>query len=368
MKIVMISRASLFSSPGGDTVQLQSTAKYLRLLGIEVDIKLANEKIHYLNYDLIHFFNIIRPSDILIHISESGLPYLVSTIYVDYSEYESKNRKGVLKLLSFMVSAYTLEYIKTIGRALLNGEKINSIEYLILGQEASIKKVMANAKCLLPNSLSEYQRLTKDFQIEKTFEVIPNAVDINTFTAFDRLKTPNYDKYKDSIICVGRIEGRKNQLNVIKAIKNTSFRLFIIGKPSPNNIKYYEACRKEAENTTNIYFEEHLAQNELVFIYNQAKVHVLASWFETTGLVSLEAALCGCNIVVTAKGDTEEYFKNYAYFCNPANINSINEAITKAYYADFDNDFKETILKKYTWQVAAHKTLEAYTKVLKTKI
>jgi glycosyltransferase involved in cell wall biosynthesis len=60
-------------------------------------------------------------------------------------------------------------------------------------------------------------------------------------------------------------------------------------------------------------------------------VHVLASWFETTGLVSLEAAMMDCNVVVTKKGDTVEYFSDMAYYCEPDDINSIRNAIEKAY-------------------------------------
>ena len=38
------------------------------------DIKLTNEKIDYSKYDLLHFFNITRPADILYHLEKSSLP------------------------------------------------------------------------------------------------------------------------------------------------------------------------------------------------------------------------------------------------------------------------------------------------------
>jgi len=38
MKVLFQSRTTLFSVPGGDTVQLVKTAEYLRKLGVEVDI------------------------------------------------------------------------------------------------------------------------------------------------------------------------------------------------------------------------------------------------------------------------------------------------------------------------------------------
>ena len=88
MKVLFISRATLFKDPGGDTIQIINTAENLKKLEVDVDIKVANDKIDYCHYDLIHFFNIIRPSDILAHISKNNNPFVVSTIFVDYSEYE----------------------------------------------------------------------------------------------------------------------------------------------------------------------------------------------------------------------------------------------------------------------------------------
>ncbi|HET7002588.1 MAG TPA: glycosyltransferase family 1 protein, partial [Puia sp.] len=69
MKVAFISRSSLFSDKGGDTIQIVNTAAALRHLGVEVDIFLADQKPDYDKYDFLHFFNIIRPDDILPHIS-----------------------------------------------------------------------------------------------------------------------------------------------------------------------------------------------------------------------------------------------------------------------------------------------------------
>jgi hypothetical protein len=60
MKVAFIARSSLYSVKGGDTIQIVSTAKYLRQLNVDVDIKLADEKIDYNHYDLLHFFNLIK--------------------------------------------------------------------------------------------------------------------------------------------------------------------------------------------------------------------------------------------------------------------------------------------------------------------
>ncbi|WP_339835459.1 glycosyltransferase family 4 protein [uncultured Maribacter sp.] len=358
IKVLMLSRSTLYTAPGGDTIQIVETANHLIKLNVKVDIKLTNDKtIEYGDYNLIHFFNIIRPNDILGHIRKSNIPFVISTIFVDYSEYEKKLRKGALGFLGKFLSADFVEYFKVIARYLKNGEKIGDFSYLILGHKRSIQKILKKACCLLPNSESEYKRLYAIYNVKNQYIVIPNALNIETFK-----NTLTSSQKRNGVICVARIEGLKNQLNLIKAINETNYSLTIIGNPSPNSIGYYEQCMNEA--SKNVDFISHLTQEELNEYYNKAKVHILPSWFETTGLSSLEAGYLGCNIVVTDKGDVKEYFKDFATYCDPFDIQSIRKAIIVAYEKENSPDLKEYILNNYTWDITAKKTKEAYLGVL----
>ncbi|MBC8033832.1 MAG: glycosyltransferase family 4 protein [Chitinophagaceae bacterium] len=358
MKILFIARATLYKDTGGDTIQILRTADYLVKEGVQVSIRLANEEIDYKPFDLIHFFNIIRPSDILFHVKVSRKPYVVSTIYVDYSEYEKKVRKGFAGCLARSLPPDTIEYLKVIARYLLNGERIVSRDYFWSGHGNSVKKIIKESSFLLPNSQSEYNRLTSHYKIQARYKVIPNAIDPLLFVRED-YKNLRSDRL---VICVGRIEGRKNQLNLIKALNNTAYELKIIGSPSANQQSYYNACRQEAAG--NVSFIPNTTQQELVSYYLRAKVHVLASWFETTGLSSLEAAVLGCNIVITDKGDSREYFEDYAYYCNPESPDSIFSAVERASSSYFDERIRFKILTQYTWMYTAQRTLEAYREVI----
>lgn len=354
----MIVRSTLYTSPGGDTVQIDLTAKHLRELGVNVDIKYTNSEIAYKNYQAIHFFNIIRPDDIFPHI-KNNLPVFISTIFVDYSEYERSNREGILGYAFKFLSSGQIEYLKAIARWVKNGEAIKSKFYFFNGHKASIKFLMGKASLLLPNSHNEYQRLAKYSGRSAPYRKVVNAIDPSIFNN----DIPANDKFSNHIICVGRIEGRKNQLNLIKAMAKTSLQLTIIGKPSPNHINYYQECKKLADQCGNVKFIDHLDHHELVGIYKAAKVHVLPSWFETTGLSSLEAGVMGCNIVITKKGDTEEYFKDFAFYCDPGDVDSISSAIMNAYHAPINGDLRSYIINYYTWQEAAKQTYQAYRSV-----
>src|SRR5450432_2656040 len=357
IKVAMVVRSTLYTVPGGDTIQAMQTARSLRMQGVNADIKLTNETIDYNNYHLLHFFNITRPADILYHIRKAKIPFVISTILINYSEYDKYHRKGLAGMLFRYLPGDTIEYLKVISRWILGKDKMMSLSYAWKGQKKSIHEIITKATLILPNSSSEYIRLKQIYGCQTNHIVIPNAVDGNLFRF-------NKDAKKDPklVICIARIEGIKNQLNLIRAINNTSFQLLIIGAPAPNQPAYYQMCREEA--LGNIRFIEHIPQEELVAYYQKAKVHVLPSWFETTGLSSLEAAAMGCNIVITRKGDASEYFNELAFYCDPESVQSIFQAVDRAAKAQIPSALSALVIEKYNWAIAARKKLEAYREIV----
>jgi glycosyltransferase involved in cell wall biosynthesis len=358
MKVAFFSRATLFSGKGGDTVQISNTAIQLRRLGIDVDILVSDREINYSQYDLLHFFNIIRPDNILNHIRRSGKPFVVSTIFVDYSEFEKKARKGLPAILFKILPADSIEYLKAVARSLVSGEKIKSRYFFLNGQKKSIRQIAGKAAMLLPNSENEYERFQKAYDVPKKFRVIPNGIDTSLF----RLKNEIVQRDDRLVLCVARIEGLKNQLTLIRALAGTKYKLIIVGSPAPNQISYYEQCKQAA--TSNIEFIDFMEQQSLLEYYQRAKVHILPSWFETTGLSSLEAAVMGCNIVITPKGDAKEYFEDYAYYCDPESSESIFRAVESAASSSVNPGLANLVHEKYTWEIAAAKTRDAYLEIL----
>lgn len=355
MKIAFITRSTLYKVHGGDTIQILETAEELRNLGIKVSIFLSHEKIDYEDFDLLHFFNLIRPANILYHVKKTNKPFVISPILVDYSEYDRNHRKGFSGFLFKFFSP--AEYIKTVCRWILMKDRLPSKSYLWMGQKRSIRYILEKAKMVLPNSLPEYHKLEKLYSIKKPFTIVPNGVNEKVFNSNDPIEKNNL-----LVICAARIEGIKNQINLIKALNNTQFKLLLIGNSSDNQKAYFNECKKIA--SKNIVFTGRLSQKELSSYYKKAKVHVLPSWFETCGLSSLEAAAMGCNIVVTDKGFTRDYFEDDAFYCDPESPESIYKAVVSAANVDTSFKLKEKILDEFTWSTAAKKTLQAYQEIL----
>lgn len=363
MRVLFQSRTTLFTVPGGDTIQITKTREYLERLGITVDISTELEP-DVSGYDVVHLFNLVRPQEVYLqalNAKRQGKKVALSTIYVSYAEYEKKVRGGFAGLLAKMLKPGYVEYLKIAARAIKNRE-INKGTAIILlrGYQTLQKSILNMSDVLLPNSLSEMQRVITDFSAAsaKKMVVVPNAVDKNLFAAELAPLSSDIENYRGCVLCVARIEELKNQLNLVRAMKHLPWQLVLIGKPAPNHTAYFERIKNEAG--PNIHILGEVEHSSLPEFYQAARVHILASWMETTGLSSLEAGAMGCNLVITDKGDTREYFGEYAFYCEPDSVDSIRAAIRKAYESPVDTGLREHILHNFIWEKTADETLKGY--------
>ncbi|HMI78775.1 MAG TPA: glycosyltransferase family 4 protein [Ferruginibacter sp.] len=357
MKLLFIVRSTLFTAKGGDTIQVEETARHLRKIGVEVDIRKTNESMSYAAYDLLHFFNIIRPADILVHIKRSKKPFVVSTILIDYSGYDKQQRHGFAGKLFKLLPADGIEYVKTMYRYLLGRDRLMSTSYLWKGQRRSIQEVLRKTKAVLVQGEKEYTDLVRWYRVAPAFAIVHNGVNTELFQTI----MPG-SREKDTVLCVARIEGIKNQYNLVRALNNTAYKLVLIGDAAPNQKKYYRQCKEIAAG--NVSFIGHLPQEQLVNYYAAAKVHILPSWFEVCGLSSLEAAAMGCRVIITDNGYARSYFNDAAFYCDPAKPASILQAIKKAMTADTNGELQYNITHNYTWQKTAEKTFSVYKKYI----
>ena len=367
MRVLFQSRKTLYSVPGGDTTQILKTKEFLEKLGVVVDISLDLTP-NLSDYDIVHVFNLMRPQELYLQVKNAkrqGKKVALSTIYGPYEEYEKKARGGIFQYLNNLLSISQIEYLKVIARAVLNLE-INkgTFTYLLNGHKRLQKKIIKAVDIFLPNSDSEMRRVAKDFNLKKyKYVAVANAVDVHKFN-YDEIQIDSeFEKYKDCVLCVSRIEGRKNQLNVIRACKNLPYKFVFIGKAGANFKRYFEKCKEESGE--NVFFLGQITHERLPQFYKLAKVHILASWMETPGLSSLEAAIMHTNIVVTKKGDTEDYFKNFAFYCEPDDLASIRFAVEQAYNTPFDDRLIIRIKENYKWENTAQQTLNGYSSIMR---
>ena len=362
MKVLFITRPTVFSGPGGDTVQLLQTKKYLEKIGVNVTIADSFES-DLSNFDVIHFFNLRNPQDLLVPVRTAkklGLPSVLSTIWGSYHEGDIKGRDGWYSLLARCLKENYLEYIKAAARMIVNRNfSKNMIRYFLKGHLAAQKAIVSDVDVLLPNSPTELERVRFDMSSpSKKGTVVPNAVDLDVFDSSVVESDEKFKKFENSIVCAARIESRKGQLQLIRAVRGTPYKLVIVGKPSPNSMGYYKKCLKEA--TNNVHFISHIAHAELAKLYKVAHAHALISWMETPGLSSLEAGVMGCNLLVTSKGDTPYYFEDYAVYVEPDSVYSIRKGIHQVMESPYNEKLRKRIINEFNWNKTAEMTLRGY--------
>lgn len=120
---------------------------------------------------------------------------------------------------------------------------------------------------------------------------------------------------------------RKNVKRLIDASEKFKFPLILAGGI------HFEHERNEFESwlkgKANVRYLGYISEEEKIDLYKRAKVFALPSTNEGVGLVALEAASYGCDIVITNVGGPKEYYGNLAELVNPYDVNSIGKSIKK---------------------------------------
>ena len=349
LRVLMQIRPDFREKPGGDVVQLEMMLPYLRNLGVSAEMT-GETKVDLSAYDLVHAINLDRPEEPYQHCLNAlaqGKPVALSTVHTDLTEFLEWGDTDYWELPEpgqgnpTPRKAPPQDPIEMRGRA---------------RQQLQRQALIDWATVYLPNAQVNAEYLSQAFGMDLSRSVVvPNAAKPASFEARPELFVQKH-RVKDFVLCVGRVEKKKNQLSLIAAMRGSGIPLAIVGQANPES--YLDLCRRYADENT--HFIPSLSEEQLASAYAAAKVHALVSWVELPGLTQLEAGAAGCNIVSTDRGSPPEYFGEMAWYCDPARIDSIREVVQAAYGAPKSERLKEHIAARYTWKRAAEKTAEGY--------
>jgi glycosyltransferase involved in cell wall biosynthesis len=357
-------RGDVQKRPGGDFIQLLKTKEQLEKLGLTVDVS-HNDRISLSRYDLVHLFNVTRITETYYFLKNAlaqGKPVVLSPIYHSLKDMQDFYR-SLYRVPGFDILTYLS--LKEIYYPLTSKHRVSFA--CIADYKRAVQEVVAKSAMILPNSYLEFSRIEKELALSPAYRVIPNAADGEPT---EKTLAPK----QNFILCVGRIEPRKNPLSVIRAFNKVKHKLpkdaqlILIGAVNPSHKKYMQKAMTEIQKDTNrIRYLGYLPHHETLAYFRKARLLVLASFFETTGLVGLEALSCDCNVVMTERGYTKEYFADLAAFCNPYSLDSISRALLNGFYGRLNKANVAHALNHFNWQNAAKLTLAAYEDVLKGK-
>lgn len=365
------SARSIAANPGGDQVQLEATARALRANGVDAHIS-AEAEPNLSGFDAVHLFGLVRPQETWIqarNAARQDKPIFLSTVYCDVWEFEQVARSGPAGWIARRSNRDVMEALKAAGRGVNNREwSRGSLALFLRGYSRMQRELVSMSSSFLPNSRSEWLRIAHDLRLspdDSRVTVVPNGFDADPTGSMPKGDPPPHlAKFEGCVLCVARLEGRKNQANLIEAVRDTDLTLVLAGPATANQGRYVKRVQEAAESLENAHVLGAVTAQEKAWLYSLAQVHVLPSWMETCGLSSLEAAVAGCAVVVSPNGDTHDYFGDDAEYCNPASPASIRDAIVCAKARGPSASLAERIRTEFTWERCGEATYRAYRDVL----
>jgi glycosyltransferase involved in cell wall biosynthesis len=223
------------------------------------------------------------------------------------------------------------------------------------------KELCEMAELVLPDTQDEMEMLARGFGISRDkMHELPNGVEERFADASPDLFVKEYG-LKDFVLYVGHVgPARKNVFPMLKAVKELGVKAVLIGPVSETG--YARQCMKFVTETPNIRVIPGLAPDSpmLESAYAACDTFVLPSLYETPGLAALEAGLAGAKVCITRYGGTQEYFKDFASYLEPASEESIRNAIRQTLAREKDSRLREHIREHYLWSRAGETLAAVY--------
>jgi glycosyltransferase involved in cell wall biosynthesis len=228
-------------------------------------------------------------------------------------------------------------------------------------------ELLALSSAILPNSRAEASQLIRLYGARRDkIHVVPNGVEPRFASGEPHAFGHRFDcEGADGfVLYVGRIELRKNVLGLIRALAGSPYKLVVIGAAVPGQERYADACRHAGR--AFVKWIPRLEHDDplLASAYAAARVLALPSWFETPGLVALEAALAGsAALVLTPYGSTREVFGRHAHYARPDRPAEIRRAVDAAWEAGPPAELSRLVAAHHLWPEVGRLTAEAYDRV-----
>jgi len=226
------------------------------------------------------------------------------------------------------------------------------------------RKLYHAADILMPNSNAEAAQLVRHFQVPvDRIHVVPNGADLRFAEASGDAFAAQFG-CSGFVLYAGRVEPRKNQLGFLRAMKASELPIVVLGDAVPGHEAYLAQCHAEAG--PQVRFIKRLDHDAelLASAYAAAGCLALASWYETPGLVALEAAMSGTPLVLPRGGSAREYFGPLAEYVSPDDGREICRAVETAVDHGRRPELAAFTQAHYSWRAAARATFEAYEKTL----
>jgi glycosyltransferase involved in cell wall biosynthesis len=345
MRVLIVPQPGTFKIVGGHVTQQLETVRALERAGATARIGSVEEALEG-DYDVVHCFSDVRP--LLRHGRPNGR-LVVSPIYWPRS---------------FVLGPH----YQRPGYAHMVAKRIRHRAAFLRHPRAKYRRhrdfpamlaALAAADVLVVNSTAEATLLRRDTRSLPPLPPLRIAYSGVAHEAFEGDAAEGRQLLgigsEPFVLSVARVDPAKNALAIALALRGLPYKFVLVGAVLPGNEPYLDRVRKAAPDLIHVpHLEHHLVRHA----HAAAAVHALPSWYETTGLSTLEALAAGTPVVVADGPCEREYFSDCAAFCRPASVKSVRRAILHALArpAGCERD----VARRYSWDRTAQELLKAY--------
>lgn len=342
-KVLLAGKLTAMEAPGGGEIQMLALVGSLPEMGVSARLwRPWEERIE--GADCLHLFGSTPEHLPVVEAARrAGVPVVLSTItWFDLTSYwrEPRSLGGRLAASARFIARAACPWLPSWRRRLYRAVDL-----------------------LLPNSNVEAKQLVRFFRVpRKRIQVVPNGADVR-FAEADPEPFAQRVGMRGFVLVAGRIEPRKNQLNLIRAMRGTGVGLVVLGDAVPGCESYAEACHRAADR--HVRFVGRIEHDDpmLASAYAACGCLALPSWYETPGLVALEAAMSGTPLVLPKGGSAREYFGDGATYVRPGNRRAIRRAVLEALTHPRSVKSAGRVRKSFSQAAVARATRAAYERV-----
>ncbi|WP_336269499.1 glycosyltransferase [Vreelandella arctica] len=357
---VLITHGDEKKSLGGPSVRVPKTVEALLENNVNAEYIQTNKK-PISEANIAHVFNIWHPDTCFEKIAsykKNGKKIVFSPIFLNLANHKlfSQDLPGVFQNYKNFESKI-IEIDKKIA-----GEPNLPIREIFPGyhkQVAACTKMADHIICLSEYELKCLQYLDA---INDNHSIVRNPVDSDRFNKSSETLFKQQYGLDEYILCVGRIEPRKNQLMVAEAARRLGKKVVFIGHEGNPN---YARLVKERAGEYGVFIPRIAPNNPLLgSAFVGASVFTLPSWSEGAPLAALEASSTGVPMVLSDRSSEREYFGNYAKYVRPSDLDGLTHKLEESLLKKKSKEQENFIKKSFTWDKNAAETAAAYEKVI----
>ena len=350
---------------GGPTVRAPRTAVALQRLGVAAQFK-SNAGFEPSDFDVVHVLNVWHPDQcesLLRQVEKHDRPSVLSPIFLDLTERRFFDAKLPEIFLRATGGAALEPALAQFREELLAAKQLaGDAREHAAGYFGTVRRLATYPDHLILLSRHE-QELLRQIGVEHpSTSIVKNPVESAVFADADPKLFKQTYGVSDYVLCVGRIESRKNQAMLAYALRDTGLQLVFIGHESDS--AYATAVRRWAAPNTVFVGRVEPASAMLASAFAGARVFCLPSWSEGAPLVALEAAAAGCNMVLSNRSSEQEYFGDLARYADPADPADLRSKIMAAFDegrpVERAEQLKRLMLEEHSWEAYARATAQAY--------